>query len=112
VIIESEITTVPDSKGDGRYDLRYRIFPDGEGGRPRRIGKIETKGFKHFDVIKPKLHDTVIFGATLASFKLDAESGIWLVGLEPNSGVIMTHHKALEALGWEPIESKPAAEEP
>jgi hypothetical protein len=111
IIIESEITVVPNANGEGRYDLRYRIFPNGEGARPRRIGKIETKGFKHFDVIKPKLHDTVIFGAALASFSLDAETGVWLVGLEPDSGVIMTHHKALEALGWDPPEKTAASEE-
>ena len=63
ILIEAEVTAVPNSQGEGSYDLNYRIFPEGEGAKPRSIGKLNLNGFKHFDLIKPKLHDTVVFGA-------------------------------------------------
>ena len=40
------------------------------------------------------------FGARLASFKFDDNDDVWWVGLEPKSGVFITHTKALEAMGW------------
>ena len=49
--------------------------------------------------IKPRVGDRVRFGAAIASIRMDVERGEWLVGLEPDSGVILTHEKALEALG-------------
>lgn len=102
IIIDGSITKAPDALGVGRYELDYKIFPDGgDGGPPRSRGEIETTGFRLFDLIKPRVGDRVTFGARLASFRFDPASERWLVGLEKDSGVIMTHVKALEALGWE-----------
>ena len=111
MILDTYVTAVPDRLGEGRYELEYRIFPPGgDGGPPRSVGRIDTTGFRLLDMIKPKVGDRVTFGARLASFRFDAEGEQWLVGLEPDSGVIMTHMKALEALGW-PSASDLAMEE-
>ena len=40
------------------------------------------------------------FGAKVSSFQFDLEKNRWVVDFEPDSGVTMTHEKALEALGW------------
>ncbi len=54
------------------------------------------------------------FGARLDSFRFDATNEVWWVGLEPDSGVFITHTKALEAIGFPggaradvPAESQP-----
>ena len=98
VIIDAHFTTTPDGVGEGRYELDYRILSEGEGGKPPRIGRIDTTGLRLITLIKPKVGDRLTFGARLASFRFDNDQ--WLVGLEPESGVIITHMKALEALGW------------
>jgi hypothetical protein len=101
VIVDAYVTAVPDGLGSGRYELDYRIVPPGgDGGTPRSIGQIDLGGFRLLELTKPKKGDRVTFGARLASFRFDLERERWLVGLDPESGVIMTHAKALEALGW------------
>jgi hypothetical protein len=42
----------------------------------------------------------VRFGAYLAGFKYDGNRDLWVISLEPKRGVLITHTKALEALGW------------
>ncbi len=101
IIVDGSVVAIPDSQGEGTYELDYQILPPGgDGGPPRSVGKIETKGFRLLELIKPRKNDRITFGAKLASFRFDREHEIWQVGLEPGSGVIMTHNKALEALGW------------
>jgi len=103
IIVDSFVTSVPDGLGAGHYALDYPIVPDGgDGGPPRSVGRIDTTGFRLLDLIKPKVGDRIAFGARLASFRFDAQGEMWLVGLEKDSGVIMTHTKALDALapGW------------
>ena len=100
IIVDAHVVGQPDGLGGGHYELDYRIVLDGEGGQPRSLGKLDLHGFRLFEITKPRIGDRVTFGARLASFEFDLNGGQWLVGLEPESGVIITHMKALEALGW------------
>jgi hypothetical protein len=109
ILLDAHIKEVPDPRGAGSYDLDYRIFREGEGGKPRSLGRIDLTGFHLFELTKPRVRDHVTFGAKLASFRFDHEE--WLVGLEPQSGVTMTHAKALEALGFGPSEPAPGEED-
>jgi len=101
VILDAQVTATPDAQGKGRYELDYRIIPDGGGGgTPRTRGRVDLTGLKLIEMVRPKLGDGVRIGVRLASFRFDLDREEWLVGLEPDSGVIMTHGSALEALGW------------
>ena len=110
VIVEGHVATIPDGRGDGVYTLDYRILPAGEGGEPRTKGEIDLKGFRLLEILKPKLGDTLTFGAKLESFQFDSERKCWVVGFDPDSGVTMTHEKALEALGWPSANDNPPSE--
>jgi hypothetical protein len=111
IIVDAHVTAVPDGRGAGRYELDYRIFRGGDGGRPQSLGRIDTTGFRLFETISPKIGDRVTFGARLASFQFDMSHEEWLVGLEPE-GVLMTHTKALEALGWPSADDRGQEGEP
>jgi hypothetical protein len=114
VLIGADVSAVPDGDGRGRYEINYRIFQNGgDGSRPpgNRFGRIDLTGFKLFEQEKPKVGDHVRFGARLASFQLDVESNEWLVRLEPDSGVKMTHERALEAVKV-PTVVEPAEDQP
>jgi hypothetical protein len=112
-ILDTFVTAVPDRLGEGRYVLEYQILPPGgDGGPPRSVGRIDTTGFQLLDTIKPKVGDRLTIGVRLASFRFDAETEQWLAGLEPESGVIMTHMKALEALGWPSAADSTMEEQP
>jgi hypothetical protein len=108
ILVDSWVTAKPGAGGSDRYDLLYRILPHGEtrnfqeGGesRPDRIGAIDLTGFQLFELGDPAAGARVTFGAQLAGFKYDADRDLWVVQLEPKSGVIITHTKALEAMGW------------
>jgi hypothetical protein len=100
IVVDAHFTSVPQAEGSGRYDLDYRIVQEGEGGRPPRIGRIALNGFRLFELAKPKAGDAVRFGARLAGFWFDPSTEEWLVALEPESGVYLTHPEALTALGW------------
>jgi hypothetical protein len=76
--------------------------------RPRSVGLIDTKGFELFEVTQPKVGYRVTFGARLASFRYDLDGEVWLVGLVPDSGVSITHHKALQAIGMGSDQVEPA----
>jgi hypothetical protein len=108
IILDAHVIAVPDASGRGRYELDYQIFPDGEG-RPLRVGRIDTTGLRLFENSRPRLGDHVQFGARLASFAYDDRADEWLVGLDPDSGVFLTHPRALEALGWPVVSEQPAA---
>jgi hypothetical protein len=106
LILDCTVRAVPDATGSGSYDLDYRILPNGEGTRPHRHpGRIDLTGFRLFELTQPKPGDHVQFGARLASFTYDRTNTEWLAGLEPESGVFLTHPRALEAIG------RPAPEE-
>jgi DNA-directed RNA polymerase subunit RPC12/RpoP len=110
ILIQASVTRVPNASGAGQYDLDYRVFPDGEGPRPRRVGRIDLRGFRLFESFRPKLGEKLLLGATLDSLRFDKDNEEWLFGLEPDSGVRITHTKALEALEW-PSEDELQAEE-
>jgi hypothetical protein len=97
VVVEAYIASTPKA-GSGSYDLDYRILAPGSTGKPR-VGRIDLADFALFSDSKPSQDDRVLFGARLASFGLD-ERGDWVARLEPRSGVILVHPKALEALNW------------
>jgi hypothetical protein len=107
IVIDSHVIAVPSSSGNTRYELDYQIFPDGEG-KPVRVGRIDTTGLRLFENARPKVGDHVQFGARIASLTYDDRSEEWLVGLEPDSGVFITHPRALEALGWPTVADLPA----
>ena len=112
IIIDAHITSVPDGSRRPGYGLDYRIFQEGEGGRPMRVGRIDTTGLRIFELSRPKVGDRVQFGARLASFTFDPVTEEWLVGLEPDSGVEMIHKRALRAFGWPAPEDPPAEDGP
>ncbi|HEU5115487.1 MAG TPA: hypothetical protein VFT74_02310, partial [Isosphaeraceae bacterium] len=102
VIVDSEVETEPDHSPFKSYELTYRIFV---GRPPGRRGRIDLKGFKLFETLRPVKSQRVLFGARLASLTLDGNE--WVVGLEPDSGVIMTRQKALEKTDWTPLAEEP-----
>lgn len=109
VILDTQIVSVPDGQGNGHFELDYRIFREGEGGQPSSVGGADTTGFRLFELTRPKVGDRVTFGARLRSFRFDLARETWFAEFEPDSGVIMTHTGALEALGW-PAAGEPAGE--
>jgi hypothetical protein len=108
IFVDSIITAVPDGTASSRYELLLRIVPPGEAtrrdGQPDLVAEIDLTGFKLFELVGPERGSRVPFGARLASFKYDATgtgaSRGWVIRLEPDSGVIITHTKALDSLGW------------
>ncbi len=99
-LFDSYVAAAPGENGATGYDLDYRVFPNGEG-RIRRVGRLDLTGFKLFhDERQPKVGARIQFGARLKSFTYDSSRDEWLIGLEPNSGVLLLHHKALETIGW------------
>lgn len=100
IIIHSDIKKVPDGRGKGRYELEYKVLPEGgDGGPPRARGQVDTTGFRMFEETHPRVGDHMIFAAKLASFEYDAVRQEWNIGLVPESGVNITHEKALQAMG-------------
>jgi hypothetical protein len=97
VLLEAHVIAVPDSSGTGAYDLDYRVLAPGAAGRPR-VARVDLAHFALFQAIKPRRGERLLFGARLADVAF--EDGQWLVRLEPESGVVMTRPKPLEALGW------------
>jgi hypothetical protein len=79
-------------------DLNLRLFP-GRGPQPTRTGRIDTSGLELFQNVPPRDGDRLVFGAALDSLTL-APDGQWVFRLVPDSGVAITHWKALLALGW------------
>jgi hypothetical protein len=108
ILIDSWITAEPDRGGTAGYDIQYRVLPPGEGSnfreggvsRPPRIGLIDFTGFKLFELATPHIGQRKIFGARLSGFKYDEGRDGWVIRLEPQSGVFITHPEALEAIGW------------
>lgn len=107
IIIDSRIAAVP-GEGGAAYEIDYMVFPPGEASgfreaasaRPERIGRIDLTGFQLFELARPKTGDRVTFGARLADFRYDSAQDVWIISLEPKSGVYILRTKALESLGW------------
>jgi len=94
IILEAQITAVPDPEVPGSgYDLDYRIYY-GSGPTPAGKGRIDLTGFRLFELEKPNKGESKVFGARLASMQQD-EKGEWLIQLVPDSGCFITHDKAL-----------------
>ena len=117
IVIDTIITAVPDGTASSKYELAFRILPPGESskreGSPDRKGVFDLTGFQLFEQPARKVGDQVIFGAQLQSLEYDAKSEWWLFRFMPNSGVYITHTKALESLHWgaEPIAIREEPEE-
>ena len=62
---------------------------------------IDFTGFQLFELATPHVGERVTFGARLSGFKHDNDRDLWVIRLEPKSGVFITHTKALERLGWQ-----------
>ena len=107
IILETTITTIPDpNRPDSHYGDAYRILV-GRGTKPDATGRIDYAGFRLFELTEPKVSETKLFGARLQTLEFDLDRNLWVVTLEPNSGVFLTHPRALEALHWpasEPLE--------
>ena len=109
IILESAIVAVPDPARPGSaYQVECRIFT-GRGPKPDAVARLDLAGFKLFEEAQPKVGDPQVFGARLAGLELDLATNEWVFTVEPDSGVYITHPRALEAIGWSPPE---ASEEP
>src|SRR5262249_52805247 len=109
IVVDAHIIATPETSGQHRYELDYQVFPDGEG-KPLRVARIDSTGFRLFELAEPKVGDQVTFGARLAGFRFDEQAKEWRITLETESGVYLTHPRALEALGW-PNVAEPQAKE-
>jgi hypothetical protein len=117
VIIDATITATPASGQNNRYELDYLVLSPGEGDPKERRARIDLTGFEAITLAQPKVGDHVVIGALLDSFQFDAESGGWLIHLEPKSGVSIKYQEALQSLGWPsgtrlPEETGAKADEP
>ena len=109
IVIDSIIKDEPASGANSRYYLlEYVILPpggatnftEGKDARPDKFGLIDLEGFGLFELAPPRKGEHVTFGAQLATFKFDTTNSVWWIGLEPKSGVFITHTRALESLGF------------
>ncbi len=109
IILDAPITDVPDPARPGsRYEIAYPIFV-GRGPRPDARGRVDLAGLELFDLSSPQVGEQKPFGVRLKAMELDVASGDWVFTVEPDSGVFITHTRALEANNWPPSEP---AEEP
>ena len=68
------------------------------------VARFDLGGFRLFERSRLKVGDRAIFGARLEALERDPAPGPratrgWRITLQPESGVNLTHEKALEALG-------------
>ncbi len=106
LLFDTRIEATPAESGTGAYEIAYVVVPPGEASRfgdgrvaqPDRYATIDLAGFELLEGLAKDAH--VTFGARLSSIAYDSESKHWVVRLEPKSGVFITHHQALEALGF------------
>ncbi len=107
ILLETTITSVPDpSKPGSSYADAYRILV-GPGPKPTAKGRVDYDGFELFELAQPKVGETKLFGARLATLEFDLATNLWVLTLEPDSGAFVTHPRALEAIHWptgEPVE--------
>lgn len=92
----------------GVVDLDFRIFV-GRGPVPAKTGRLDLSGLTLFDGgAMPKKGDRVFFGARLDAIRI--EGGNWRIAFDPESGVLMTNDKALQAAGMGPSGSSEASQ--
>jgi hypothetical protein len=109
IILDAPISAVPDpARPDSSYLVDARIY-FGPGPKPFGKARIDLSGFQLFELSQPKVGDQQPFGARLAALELDPATNEWVLTFEPDSGVYITHPRALEAIGWPSFEP---AEEP
>ncbi len=98
VIVESVVTDTPvAAKPDRPYQVATYLMT-GRGPKPVARGRIDLAGFRLFELAEPKMGIAKTFGARLASLELDPIASTWVFRFEPESGVEMTHQKAMEKL--------------
>jgi len=101
VIIDASITATPENSRWNRFELDYLVLAPGESARgDPRYARIDLSGFEAVTLARGKVGDRIVFGGRLDSFQYNTEAQEWLIRLSPQSGVLFTHQKALEALGW------------
>lgn len=101
ILIDSTVRLVgrsQDRRDAGAPELDYLVLARGPG-RPRSA-TISLKGVVLFQNLDLKTGDRAVFGARLAGFRLRSDGSGWTVELEPKTAVLMTHPKALAALGF------------
>ena len=100
VILDPPVSGVPDPALPGSpYRVNYPIY-FGRGPRPDGKGRIDLSGLRLFELAQPKVDEQKPFGARYASVELDLTSNEWVVTFGPESGVFITHPKALEVIDW------------
>ena len=100
ILVETTITAVPvPDKPGSRYEDAGRILI-GRNAEPQAKGRLDYTGFGLFDLSQPKVGETKLFGARLATLELNLAESTWFVTLEPDTGVFLTHTQALEAIHW------------
>jgi hypothetical protein len=90
---------LPGGAGQAPLQLSYRILL-GRGPQASRTGRIDVTGLKLFDDRARQDGESVLFGARLESVTL--EGNVWIVRLDPDSGVLMSRFEPLKLLGWTP----------
>jgi hypothetical protein len=100
VILDPAIAEVPDPANPGSsYKVNYPIY-FGRGPKPEGRGRIDLTGFRLFELAQPKVDEQKPFGARYKSVELDPATSLWVITFEPDSGVFITHTRALEAINW------------
>ena len=89
---------------DKPADLDYRVLSRGPGGP--RVARISLQGVVLFENLNLRAGDRVVFGARLESLSPEGDGSGWVFTLEPNSAGVMTHLKALSALGFTDSEDR------
>lgn len=106
VILDTTLLSRNGGVGGGP-ELAYRVYT-GRGPTPARQGQVDLKGLKLFDQLDPQPGQPLLIGARLESLQLD--QGVWHIGLEPRSGVVLTRLEAVKSTGWDPLQSASTAE--
>jgi hypothetical protein len=97
IIVEAKVRSSGTPPDEGpRLDLRVIT---GDGPRPGRSARIDTTGLTLFQGTPPRPGDRVLFGAKFESLTL-GKDGDWVFRFQAESGVPITHTRALTALGW------------
>ncbi len=100
IIIDAPLASAPNpSKPGSTYELDYKVY-FGKGPKPSGTASVNLDGFRLFERFQAKAGEQSPFGARLKSIDLNLKTGEWEIQLEPDSGVYMQHHAALQTIGW------------
>jgi hypothetical protein len=103
VLLSAQVTGTPASSG--RFEVNYRVL--NRTATNPRIARIDFEGFRLLEAGAPEVGAQIQFGARLEAIWSDQDG--YLIQLQPNSGVTITHVDALDAIGWRPIETAETA---